>query len=442
MVDTGRWQRWCEAALGGRREDAVTLLAGLRAVVEDGPPYDRAAALAALGDAPADLLLLLDRHARPWHGGGAHRWAAGGHAGVDPLRLLLASLDEDGRVRAGAVESLAGCGGPLAVAALALRTVDWVPEVSERATAALVARNAPDEVAAAVRVLLRLGGRRRAGGLLASYRAVLSEPPHRRAVRALAADSDPLARRFGVELALDLGSYVRGDLLRTALHDRDQICRRLCAQRLLELDPDQAGRLMWARGAGVRELAVAALPGDVPATRLVAPLADRARMVRAQARWQLYRRGEPPADVYRRQLRKVGRTTAPRLVAGLAAGLGECGDASDAALLTRLLGPRERDHAENWPPMVRRAAARAIGRLAKPAELVGLLGPLATDPDPGVAREVFEALARVPADVPVETLWVGRTRTEPAVRRAAERIGGRACERTVPTSSPGTVPGR
>jgi hypothetical protein len=433
VLDTGRWQRWCEAALSGRREDAVTLLGGLRTVLDGGPPYDRAAALDALSGAPADLLLLLDRHARPWHGDTAHRPVLTGRGGPltpDPLRLLLGSLDEDGRVRAAAVEGLTGCGGPLAVAALALRTVDWVPEVRERATAALVARNAPDEVAAAVRVLLRLGGRSRAGGLLTSYRAVLSEPPHRRAVRALAADSDPLARRFGVELALDLGSYVRGDLLRTALHDRDQVCRRLCAQRLLELDPGQAGRLLAARGAGVRELAVAALPADVPATRLVAPLADRARMVRAQARWQLYRRGEPPADVYRKQLRKVGRTTAPRLAAGLAAGLGECGDAADAALLMRLLGPRERDQGEPWPPMVRRAAARAVGRLAKPAELVGLLGPLATDQDPGVAREVFEALARVPDDVPVETLWVGRTRTEPAVRRAAERIGTRPYERT------------
>jgi hypothetical protein len=448
VLDTGRWQRWCEAALSGRREDAVTLLTGVRAVLDDGPPYDRAAALDVLAAAPADLLLLLDRHARPWHGDPAQRPVPGGSFGADPLRLLLASLDEDGRVRAAAVEGLTGCGGPLAVAALALRTVDWVPAVRERATTALAARNAPDEVAAAVRVLLRLGGRSRADGLLASYRAVLSEPPHRRAVRALAADRDPLARRFGVELALDLGSYVRGDLLRTALHDRDQICRRLCAQRLLELDPGQAARLMAARSAGVRELAVAALPADVPATRLVAPLADRARMVRAQARWQLYRRGEPPADVYRRQLRKVGRTTAPRLAAGLAAGLGECGDAADAALLMRLLGPRERDHGEPWPPMVRRAAARAVGRLAKPAELVGLLAPLASDPDPGVAREVFESLARVPDDVPVETLWIGRTRTEPAVRRAAERIVDSAYDRTgpagpaTPMNSPGTDPGR
>jgi HEAT repeat protein len=281
-------------------------------------------------------------------------------------------------------------------------------------------RSAPDEVAAAVRVLLRMEGRHRAGGLLAGYRTVLAAPPHRRAVRALAADADPPARRFGVELALDLGEYVPGDLQRAALYDSDQVCRRLCAQRLLELDPVHAGRLLTAKGAGVRELAVAALPPDVPAKHLVPLLADRARMVRAQARWQLYQRGEPPAEVYRAQLRKAARAagTAPRLLVGLATGLGECGDASDARLLAGLLGSPHTG--------VRRAAARGVARLAAPGQLVPLLAPLANDPDAGVAREAFEGLSRVPQEVPPETLWIGRTRTEPAVRRIAERIGARS----------------
>jgi HEAT repeat protein len=360
------------------------LLTDLRTALAEGPPYDRAAALEALNRAPARLLLLLDRHARrgPCDSGPV------GPAGL--LRLFLASLDADGRVREDAVAGLAGCGGPLAAAALALRSTDWVPEVRSRATAALAPRNAPDEVASAVRVLLLLKDRSRAGGPLAAYRAVLCEPPHRRAVRALAVDADPGARRFGVELALDLGEYVRGDLLRTALHDRDQVCRRLCAQRLLETDPEQAGPLLGARSAGVRELAVAALPADVAAKRLVPLLADRARMVRAQARWKLYQRGEPPADVYRKELRRAveGRPGGqPRLLTGLAAGLGECGDTSDTALLGRLLAT---PHAA-----VRRAAVRALARLARPAELAVLLGPLAGDPDPGVAREVAESLARV-----------------------------------------------
>lgn len=75
-----------------------------------------------------------------------------------------------------------------------------------------------------------------------------------------------------------------------------------------------------------------------------------------------------------------------------------------------------------WPPLVRRAAVRAAGRLVPREGLVRQLAPLAVDPDPGVAREAFEALSKVAGQVPVETVWVGRTRPEPAVRKAAERV--------------------
>ncbi|MDF9815528.1 hypothetical protein [Streptomyces sp. SPB162] len=429
VLDAERWSGLCRAAVSGRPEAVEALLDALRATVDAGPPYDRAAALEALLRSPPELLPHLDRGARA-RGGTALPPRPGG---TDPLRLLLASLDRDGHVRQAAVEALAGVGGPLAATALALRTVDWVPAVRERAVAALPARTAPDEVAAALRLLLRLGGRRRAGGL-AGYRTVLAEPGYRRAVRALAADGDPQTRRFGMELALELGEYVRGDLLRTALYDRDQVCRRLCAERLLEIDPEQAGQLMGARGAVVRELAVAALPSDVPAARLVAVLADPARMVRAQARWQLYRRGEPPARVYRRQLGRCAPGTPAGLVAGLLAGLGECGDASDVAMLLRFTEPGPPARAAR----VRRCAVRALGRLAPADDLVRLLAPLALDPDAGVAREVFDALARVAAQVPAETVWVGRTRSEPAVRRAAERLAPGGSVR----SSRGTDRGR
>ncbi|WP_329174937.1 hypothetical protein [Streptomyces sp. NBC_01477] len=410
---SGRWAEWCAAAArDGRPADVDALLGRLLALSAEGAPYERAAALDALTAAPPRLLLLLDRAART---GPAPR-----AVGADVLALLLRSFAPDGHVRESAVEGLACCGGPAAVAGLALRTADWVEPVRARATAALLARSAPEEVAAAVRVLLRLAGRSRTGALLGDYRGLLCRPPHRRALRVLVVDADRAARRFGVALALELGEYARGDLLRTALRDRDQVCRALCAQRLLDLDPDQAGRLLLARDAAVRELAVAALPADVPATRLVAPLADRARMVRAQARWQLYGRGEPPSGVYRRQLGRAGRTTPVRLLAGLAAGLGECGDAADVPALMRLLDQRRLS-----PPMVRRAAVRAVGRLAPREELVGLLGPLAMDPDPGAAREVFEALAaRAPGEVPAEIRWIGGVRPEAAVRRAAARIGG------------------
>ncbi|WP_407645971.1 hypothetical protein [Actinacidiphila oryziradicis] len=413
VVDAARWRGLCGDALLGGAPGVERLLAELRAAAQRNAAYDREAALDALLDAPPELWLQLDRFARrteqqrlELHGG-------------DLLGLLLASLDRDGRLRQAAVERLAGTGGPLAVSALALRTADWVTPVRERAVAALTRRTAPDEAAAAVRLLIRLRDRHRSGGLIEAYGRVLAEPERRRAVRALAADEDPPTRRFGVGLALELGEYVRGDLLRTALRDPDQACRRLCAQRLLELDPEQAGRLLGSRSAVVRELAVAALPDDVPAARLVGPLADRARIVRAQARWRLYSRGEPPVDVYRKQLAKCGPSTPARLAAGLATGLGECGEASDVALLRRLTAPVP---PVAWPPLVRRSAVHAIGRLVRPADRVTVLAPLALDPDPGVAREVFEALLPVAGSVPLETIWLGRAHSESSVRRAADRL--------------------
>jgi hypothetical protein len=413
-ADPGRWPRLCQDAATGRGERAQALLAELRAAAGGGSRQDREAALAALLQAPPGVWLRLDRLARrdrprPHQVGHPHV-----PADAEPLTLLLASFDGDGRLRQAAVERLSRRGGRYAAAALALRADDWVPAVRRPAIAALTGHVAPDEAAAAVRLLARLARRDRAGKALAAYRAALAEPERRRIVRRLAAEPDPLVRRFGVELALELGEYVRGDLARTALHDHDQVCRALCAQRLLELDPDQAGRLMWARSAAVRELAVAALPDDVPAARLVVPLADRARMVRAQARWQLYKRGEPPVEVYRKQLRRCARTTQARLVAGLATGLGECGDASDTPILCVLAAD------PTWAPEVRRAAVRALARVGRPEALRDVALALTADPVPSLARQALDALATI-GGVPPEVLREALTRREPSVWKAALR---------------------
>ncbi len=158
----GRWTGWCDRALGTRRpEDVRALLARLRAAQADGAPQDRAAALDALTRAPAPLLLLLDRHARPnppppGRTPPSARWTCCG--------CCCDSLDARGRTREEAVAGLAACGGPLPAAALAVRAADWVPEVRVRAGAALLTRTAPDEVAAAVRVLLGLGAPQQGAG--------------------------------------------------------------------------------------------------------------------------------------------------------------------------------------------------------------------------------------------------------------------------------------
>lgn len=190
-----RWGRLCAAA------EAEELLRELRGAADDeDAAYDRAAALKALAAAPPRLWVLLDRAAR------LQDAAPPAPGGSEPLRLLLAAMDRDGRTRQAAVEELAVHGGPLVASALALRTADWVDQVRDPALAALLRRTAPDEAAAAVRLLLRLRGRSRAAHTPEAYRGVLAAPEARRAVRALAADADPLTRRFGVELALQLGS--------------------------------------------------------------------------------------------------------------------------------------------------------------------------------------------------------------------------------------------
>ncbi len=415
----------CQAAESGRRAPAEALLAELRALAGSGPAAEAAAALDELLGAAPRLWIGLDRYARGGAVTGPRDPVRQVPRDAGPLSLVLASFDADGRLRQAAVERLAVRGGRYAATALALRTDDWVTVVRERARAALTERLAPEEAVAAVRVLVALRGRARAGEALREYRAALCGPERRDSVRLLAADPDPRTRRFGVELALELGEYARDDLALAALHDPDQVCRARCAQALLDLDPDQAGRLMWAGSAAVRELAVAALPDDIAAPRLVSPLADRSRMVRAQARWKLYKRGEPPAEVYRRQLRRCGRGTPARLVAGLATGLGECGEARDAPMLTVLAEDA------SWPPVARRAAVRALGRLAAGALPPGraadaadpaarVLASLAGDPLGCVAREALDALVGIGAARP-PVLRAALERAEPEVRRAAVR---------------------
>ena len=61
-------------------------------------------------------------------------------AAGDVLAGIAASMCRDGRVREEAVNLLAGLRAPAAAAALAVRTADWVPEVSAAAWSAVSVR--------------------------------------------------------------------------------------------------------------------------------------------------------------------------------------------------------------------------------------------------------------------------------------------------------------
>jgi hypothetical protein len=104
-------------------------------------------------------------------------------------------------------------------------------------------------------------------------------------------------------------------------------------------------------------------------------------------------------------------------VAGLTTGLGECGDACDVPMLEVLA----RD--ERWAPVVRRAAVRALGRLGKPEQLVGPLGPISADPAPSLACEALDALAAAGAAgaVALQPVRTALARPEPPVWKAALR---------------------
>jgi len=99
---------------------------------------------------------------------------ASGHA---PAGAVAASMCRDGRVREAAVAALARTPGPVAAAALAVRTADWVPEISSAASAALAGRTGPGDAAAIIAVLPALRHRRRGRQAAARYLANVAAGP-------------------------------------------------------------------------------------------------------------------------------------------------------------------------------------------------------------------------------------------------------------------------
>src|SRR5258708_4687037 len=98
---------------------------------------------------------------------------AGGGAGGG----VAGWVGRDGRVRGAAVAVLAWIPGPVAGAALAVRTADWVPQVSSAAVAAVSARPVPEDAAAVVPVMLALRERWRGRQAADRYLAHVAEGP-------------------------------------------------------------------------------------------------------------------------------------------------------------------------------------------------------------------------------------------------------------------------
>jgi len=374
---------WVRAGAGGfdRSVSPAEFSAGLLTVARDGEPGMRAVAVDALGSAEARWWLAVDGALREqWWS--APRWSRSlaahlADGEVELLHLVIAGCHRDGRIREAAVAHLADHAHPAALAVLALRTVDWVAEVRQRARGAGWLSSSRGSLTQLAEMAFALRGRGEGPWLAERVEGVLRDLPLG-GLEPLLAARDRRTRRAAYRAATTGGLLSLRRLTTAAMKNDDLPIRTLCARSAVEAatDPAQLRGLLVSRTALVRAEALQAVTavGDLRAAEAALP--DRHPLVRAIAQAALRRSGVDPAESYR--LLAGSEPPAP----GMIAGLGETGDAEDAGLVRRWLAhPRPRGRVE---------AVRALRRLGmtRSAELV----PLLRDESGAVTRQVVVAL--------------------------------------------------
>ena len=292
-----------------------------------------------------------------------------GRAHVPTLLVVLASTHRDGFLRERAAAMLGERADPLASAGVAVRAVDHVPQVREVARRALEARRDARDATVIVPILLAAKEREAAAGAFDAYVDGLSEE----VLRSLAVSADRETRRFAVERA----PFTPPELVEIASSDRDVRVRLAAARKALAQDEAVANDLLGARPATVRARAVSVAADELVRPSLDELLLDRSAHLRRAAQSRAARLGVDTAAVYRSRL--------PRRTA--VAGLGETGSEGDVDRVVALLDADQ-------PAPVRRAAVRALGRLASRDLLLSLLPPLLEGDQPSVAREAGRQLGR------------------------------------------------
>ncbi len=322
--------------------------------------------------------LRLDEAARlrsPWHQSPLDRvpdWRPLLAAGQDQVAAIAASMSRDGRVREAAIAVLAGMPGSVPSAALAVRTADWVPQVSSAAAAALVARVVPGDLDLVVPVMLALTERRRgrlvAGGFLAGVAAGPAAT-----LAALTAGGQRAARLWALDGLARRDLLTAETLVDLAIRDGDPVVALWCARQLTSLSDglsaEAGARLLASARGGVRAFAVQHVPDvQLPRDALRRLLLDKSGAVRSMARWRWTQRWGSPAPVYLDALTVQGR---PSALASALEGLDETSDGSlPTAAVPFLTHPS---------PKVRRAAVQAVGRRGGPGDILGYLAPMLQD---------------------------------------------------------------
>ncbi|MGC4868203.1 hypothetical protein ACLQ3B_22545 [Micromonospora sp. DT53] len=376
---------WVRAGAGGadRSVGPAEFSAVLLTVARDAEPGLRAAVVDALGSAEARWWLAVDDALRErWWS--APRWSRSlaaelADGEVEVLRLVVAGCHRDGRIREAAVVHLAEHAHPAALAVLALRTADWVPEVRQRARAAVDGwlRSSRGSLTQLTEMAFALRGRGQGAWLAERVEGVLRDLPLD-GLEPLLTARDRRTRRAAYRAAMTGGLLSVRRLITAAMTDDDLPIRSLCARGAVQAatGPAQLRGLLVSRTALVRAEALQAVTavGDLGAAEAALP--DRHPLVRAIAQDRLRGSGADPAGSYRLLARR--EPPAP----GVLAGLGETGGVEDAGLVRRWLAhPRARGRVE---------AVRALRRLGvtRSADLVPLLG----DESGAVTRQVVAVL--------------------------------------------------
>ncbi len=330
------------------------------------------------------------------------------------LALVVASFHPTGYVREAAVARLGEVDDPAAIQALALRAADWVPQVRERARAALVQR-----VSSSVESLMSIGplavlfADREQGAWLFAHLEESAARLDDSGLRHLLTARDWRLRRVAYLIALRDRRLGRVELMDAAAHDGDLVIRVQCADQAIRdaVATDQVTEVRSLADSGtaaVRAAAVSALARAGRVDVAQTALEDRNPMVREIAQAAVRRAGADPAQRYRDL---VSATNPPDPAA--VAGLGETGTKTDAALIGLSL--------QHPVPRGRVEAVRALRRLSS-VDLSTLVGMI-DDPSPAVTRQVVATLAPYAGDIDAERLGVLLAeKQDPHVRTAAYRL--------------------
>jgi hypothetical protein len=299
---------------------------------------------------PRDLVRF-DERSRSYFSGLQRSRISGLRDAAQLVWSVLALVSADGRERERAAKEAPFT--PLTTRLLALRCVDWVPQVRDAALDRLDGCP-PAVLVEAFPLAEQLVRERARGGVLA---ALLDARFTDADLRAATLSPDPLTRRAAWRRLNDRGATTPDELRTLAARDGDVIVRGLAARALGRL-PDHERRalaevLVRDRVGWVAVPALAALVALDGAAPIIGALTARSAAVRRAARDWAAVRGVDARSVYLERLEN------DPLDATAVTSLAEMGDGQDADLFRRMLGDER--------ARVRAAGLRALARVDRPA---------------------------------------------------------------------------